>query len=231
MLANESAMLEAYTNNEDIHMLQAMKLTGKPANEISKEERKRAKACNFGFLYGMYAAKFQKYAFENYELRVTMEEAEAARNEFFSGFPALTQWHSRQRRLARRYKMVRSPLGRIRHLPDIASGDKLVREEAERQAINSPVQSFASDLMLASLIELNKSLPYKQAKIVGTVHDAILFEVKEKYVDKWASVIKATMQDLERVKRMYGAAVTVPIIVDIEVGDHWAEGEPWEEED
>lgn len=228
MLANENAMLEAYANDEDIHMIQAMKMTGKPANKVEKEERKKAKAVNFGFLYGMYPAKFMKYAFVNYEVRVDKHEAEAARDEFFAGFPALTKWHDRQRRLARRYQMVRSPVGRIRHLPDIASGDKKVREEAERQAINSPVQSAASDLMLASLIELHRILPYKQAKIVGTVHDSILFEIKEKYVDKWAPVIKATMEDIDRVKRTFGCDITVPVVADIEVGTHWAEGKPWQ---
>jgi len=227
MLANDNAMLDQYSKGEDIHLNTAVKMTSKAPDQITKEERKKAKAVNFGMVYGMGAKKFVKYSFESYEVRITLEEAEAARNLFFKGYPKLIPWHNRQRRLAHRYKAVRSPLGRLRHLPDITSADEMVRQEAERQAINSPVQSTASDLMLASLVQLHKILPQKHIKIVGTVHDSLLFEVNEDYVDKYAPVVKEVMEDLDRVKHTFGADITVPIIVDIEYGSHWGEGKPW----
>lgn len=227
MIANERAMLRAYTLGQDIHMLRAMRMTGKPAEEVTKEERKKAKAVNFGFIYGMGENKFVKYAFVNYELRVTPDEAHAVREGFFDDFPGLRPWHERQRRLARRYHRVVSPLGRIRHLPDIMSADKDIQAESERQAINSPVQSLASDLMLMALVEMHRELDPRAARIVGTVHDSILFEVRDNMVDEVAGYVKSTMEDLDRVEREYGTQITVPIVADISIGTHWGEDKPW----
>lgn len=230
MQSQERTMLSQYLRGEDIHMIRAMRMTGKLAKDVTKEERKKAKAVNFGYVYGMGARKFVIYAFENYDVKVSLEEAEADRNGFFQDYYKLRPWHERQRRLARRYGVVYSPLGRARHLPDIMSQDKDVRAEAERQAINSPVQSMASDMMLSSLIRLHGMMHPDEAHIVGTVHDSILFEVREDCVDEYARLIKHTMEDIERIERMFKCDITVPIIADIEVGNHWAEGKEWIEQ-
>lgn len=224
MIANEKRMLRQYAMGEDIHMLRAMKMTGKLAKDVSKEERKKAKAVNFGYIYGMGAKKFVIYAFENYEVVITEAEATVDRNGFFEDYPALRPWHERQRRLARRYKMVRSPIGRARHLPDILSADPDVQAESERQAINSPVQSMASDMMLMSLVELHRNqLDPDKASIVGTVHDSILFEVREDVAEETAFLVKEVMEDVDRVQGAFDCRITVPIIADVEVGTHWAE--------
>lgn len=223
-LANERNLLRIFRQGRDPHLEMAMRLTGKPADQITKEERKKAKAVNFGFLYGMGAQKFVDYARDNYDLKVTLEEAEAAREDFFRAYPALKGWHERQRRLVRSYKRVQSPIGRVRHLPDVDSPDKKVRGEAERQAINSPVQSMASDMMLLSMVILNELLPQDEAKMVGTVHDSLLFEIREDVVDRWVAKIKEVMENLPLYKK-FGASLTCPIKVDISVGQHWGEGE------
>lgn len=195
-----------------------------------KERRKKAKAISFGFVYGMSAGKFSDYAFESYDLEISPEEAQHDRELFFQDYPALRPWHERQRRLARRYHRVVSPIGRVRHLTNILSADKDVRAEAERQAINSPVQSFASDLMLFALIRLHQLMPDREARIVGTVHDSILFEIKEEHVHKWCPLVKLVMEDMDRVRGTFGCDVTVPIVADIELGSHWAEGSPYMKE-
>lgn len=229
MIADEAEMLRAYAAGEDIHMNTAVSITGKDVADIEKEERKKAKGVNFGFIYGMSWKKFVDYAFDSYGVTLTDEEAELYRERFFDTYPELIHWHEHQRGLAQQYRQVSSPLGRVRHLPDILSQDKDVRSEAERQAINSPVQSMASDLMLSSLITLHSQMRRTgQARIVGTVHDSILFEVREGYVDRWCRRIKDTMEDMDRVKRDFKCDITVPIIADVEVGTHWSEGEPWE---
>jgi len=227
MIAGEENMIAQYLRGEDIHMIRACRMTGKLAADVEKEERKKAKAVNFGYIYGMGPGKFVTYAFDNYGVTTTLEEATADRNGFFADYPRLREWHERQRRLANKHQRVVSPLGRVRHLPDILSQDKDVRSDCERQAINSPVQATASDLMLFALIELHRIMPPREARIVGTVHDSILFEVKDEHVDEWCGVIKETMEDMDRVERTFGADITVPIVADIEVGQHWAEGEPW----
>jgi DNA polymerase-1 len=227
MLANERRMLRQYMLGHDLHMNTAVAITGKLESDITKEERKRAKAVNFGFIYGMGAPKFVTYSFDNYEIEVELEEAEAFRDKFFESYPGLRPWHERQRRLARRYKRVHSPIGRIRHLPDIESQDKEVRAEAERQAINSPVQSLASDMMLLSMTILDKELDPERAMLVGTIHDSILGDLEDGYVDEGCTIMKQVMEDVEPIRRKFGAEITVPIVADIEVGQHWGEGEPW----
>lgn len=228
MMANERNMLSLFHRGEDIHMILACRITGKIPEQVSKEERKLAKSVAFGYLFSMGAAKYVEYARDSFDLDVTLEESEALRERFFSEFPALRPWHDRQRRLARRYHRVHSPFGRIRHLPDIISGDRAVQGEAERQAINSPVQSCASDLMLTALVELHQTLPQDQARIIGSVHDAILCEVRTDVLDEWAPVIKATMENPRGLKSMFGVELTVPIVAELETGTHWGDVIPWE---
>lgn len=220
--AKEKRMQRAFLLGEDLHRLTATSLTGKPGRSVTSEERKKAKAVNFGFLYGMYPKKFQKYCFENFDLEVTLSEAELARRKYFEDYPDLLTWHDRQRRVAHNYHRVNSPIGRVRHLPDILSGDSSVRMEAERQAINSPVQSMASDLMLFSMVQLDPLLDPREAAMVGTLHDAIFFEVREEALDKYLPIIKEAMENLP-LKRTFGTELEVPVVTDVEHGQHWGE--------
>jgi DNA polymerase-1 len=218
--SGERRMRRAFLAGEDLHLVTASSLTGKSGVLVTKEERKRAKAVNFGFLYGMYPRKFQAYAFENYELEVSLGEAELARQQYFETFPGLQDWHDRQRRIAHNHHRVVSPLGRIRHLPDILSSDNGVRMEAERQAINSPVQATASDLMLFSMVKLHDLLDPTEAYMVGTLHDAIFFQIKEDKIDRWVPIIKETMENLP-LKKTFGFEPSIPIISEVEYDQHW----------
>lgn len=222
MLAHEKRMLRMFAEGKDMHLNTAVDVTGKAPAQIEKEERKKAKAVNFGFLYGMFPEKFVIYARDNYGVDVTLAEAEAFRRKFFESYPALLQWHDRQKRLAHRYKRVSSPIGRVRHLPDIDSRDNGVRMEAERQAINSPVQSLASDFTLLAMIMLAEM----GFLILGLVHDALLFEIPEKELDVRLPIIKEVMENLP-LKELFELDVTVPIEVELKVGSHWSEGEVW----
>src|SRR5262249_39582686 len=98
--SHDQRMIRAFLAGEDFHLLNASRTTGKSPTAVTKEERKKAKAVNFGFLYGMYPKKFQTYAFENYEIEVTLGEAEVARQRYFEMFPGLLSWHDRQKRIA-----------------------------------------------------------------------------------------------------------------------------------
>lgn len=222
--AQERRMIRAFQLNEDLHMATAVALTGKPTEQVDKEERKKAKAVNFGFLYGMYPKKFQAYAFENYDLRVTMAEAELARDQYFSMFPDLRAWHERQERLVRSRGWVQSPIGRVRHLPDVYSPDGGVQREAIRQAINSPVQGTASDLMLFGMVQLQGVLDPHECYMVGTLHDGIFFECREDKLDKWGPIIKSTLENLP-LKETFLTELSVPIVCDVEYGQHWGEVE------
>lgn len=231
MLAHEPTLLRIFATGGDPHLTTACQVSGLTPEQIREsdgsgktEHRKKAKAVNFGFLYGMGAPKFVTYARDNYGVVVSEEEAERVRRRFFSTYPKLIPWHERQRRLVHRYQRVHSPIGRVRHLPDVLSQDRDIVAEAERQAINSPVQSLASDLMLLSMVRLSASLRSSEARIVGTVHDAILFEVREAALQKVASEVRSVMQDMSLVKRLFGADITVPIEVELKVGTQWGAG-------
>lgn len=223
--SGDSTLQRYFIEGYDVHLATAVSLTGKLPKHVTKEERKKAKAVNFGFLFGMGAKKFVEYSRDNYDLEVSLEEAQKVRDKFFRDYSGLRPWHDRQRRLVNKYERVQSAIGRVRHLPDINSEDKDVAAEAERQAINSPVQSLASDLMLMALSSLHEQMDPAEAKIVGTVHDSILFEVRKDKVKKWTKRIKHTMEN-PPLKKKFGVELTVPIVADITVGQHWGEGEP-----
>jgi uracil-DNA glycosylase family 4 len=219
-VSKDRRMRRAFLTGEDLHLAMAASLTGKLPKDVTKEERKLAKAVNFGFLYGMFPKKFQAYAFENYGVVVSLPEAELARQKYFSMFRDLEAWHDRQKRVAHNYHRVVSPLGRIRHLPDILSSDNGVRMEAERQAINSPVQATASDLMLFSMVQLQPQLDPRQAFLVGTLHDAIFLQVREEAVEDLVPVVKDVMENLP-LKKTFGLDLDIPIISEVEYDQHW----------
>jgi DNA polymerase-1 len=204
-------------------MEMAMAMTGKAEKDITTEERKLAKAINFGFLYGMGWSKFIVYAAENYGVTVNEAKARRARRDYFQNYRSLQGWHARQRAKAQKYGHVTNSLGRKRRLHDINSTNKSVREEAERQAINSPVQSLASDMMLFAMIQLEELLPEEEIYQICTVHDSILFECREDKVDKWAPVIKEVMENLP-LEKEFDCILTVPIVADIKYGQFWSEG-------
>jgi uracil-DNA glycosylase family 4 len=221
-IAREETMLHLYSIDEDIHMATAMLMTGKPKSEITKEERKKAKAVNFGFLYGMGWAKFIQTAWLNYGVRVTEEEARAFRKAFFNGFPLLQRWHGRQRRLAHKYGRVETPMGRVRHLPDIYSPIEGVQAEAERQAINSPVQGFASDMACWAMVIIERKFDKRglTGHPIGTVHDAVNFEIPDNELAVALPLIKDTMENLP-LEKYFGFNLDVPIVADLKVGSRW----------
>jgi DNA polymerase I-like protein with 3'-5' exonuclease and polymerase domains len=189
---------------------------------ISNEERKKAKAVNFGFLYGMGWGTFIETAWIKYGLRVTEQEARAFRKSFFDQFPELPLWHERQKALARKYKRVQSPMGRIRHLPDIDSPDSAVSSQAERQAINSPVQAVASDMTLLSMVRLQRRFRKMglDCHALGTIHDAINLECRTELLPIALPIIKDTMERLP-LRKMFGLHLNVPIKADVSVGKYW----------
>jgi DNA polymerase-1 len=232
-LAGEDEMKHIYLIGGDIHTSTAMRVTGLAQSQITSKIRKEVgKPVNFGFLYGMSWRKFIQTAFENYGSHFNEHEARGAREAYFALYPKLLPWHAKQRSLVNKYGKVTSPIGRVRHLPDVYSPDPGVRAEAERQAINSPVQGFASDLALFSMIHINRqfkelSLP---ARCVGLVHDAINFEIRNDAVRQALPIIKDTMEDMDAVQKTFGVYVDVPIVADLKAGQHWGDSVELSEE-
>ena len=146
-----------------------MGVTMETFKKLSKQEQKdartKAKAVNFGFLYGMSWRKFIAYAKTQYGVEFTEREAQRIRVAFFEKYPMLQKWHAAMRAFAKEHMQVRSYSGRIRHLPQIASADEGIRAEAERQAINSPVQEFGSSLGVMALGRMEAELDPQSLQI------------------------------------------------------------------
>lgn len=192
-----------------------------------KELRKKAKATNFGFLYGMWWKKFKTYARDNYGVSITDEEAEKERGVFFDNYPDLEPWHKRQRKYVRRYGYVKSLSGRKRRLPEARSADDTPeRRAAERQAINSPVQSFANEVNLMAAIQLRKEYGRDVVKICGTVHDSVLFRVRNDMVEEVYYRMLEIMRWPELMDE-FDIEMSVPIEADGEIGP-WGKGKPFE---
>jgi uracil-DNA glycosylase family 4 len=188
-----------------------------------KEVRKRAKAINFGYLYGMWWKKFIDYARDNYDVIVDDRQAQASRVSFFDLYRRLPDYHKKQRGFANRHGYVRSLFGRKRRLPHAQSwDDKMKRQEAERQAINSPIQSCASDLNLCSALELTRRHSSRYMRIVGTVHDSILIEVRK---DKLRLVVADALRIMRKpaMLKEFDIVFKVPMEAEAKIGP-WSLG-------
>lgn len=175
--------------------------------------------CNFGFLYGMSATTFVQYA-KGYNLNLSLEDSEQLRNNFFEAYPRLLPWHEECKQYARKNGHTWSPIGRKRFLPDINSSNWSDRGSAERQSINSGVQGFASDMCISALSDIVFSdiIDHERCKVLGSVHDAILFEVRDDYIDEVVPVIKEMMEHPSIVE---GIDIPIPIIADVEIHQAW----------
>jgi uracil-DNA glycosylase family 4 len=234
-VARERTMLDLFREGVDMHTrtgLQILQLDRVDAvlADVTKDDRSLAKPVNFGFLYSMGHRKFVSYAFDNYGIVVEEERAEELRNAYFELFPDLLRYHARQRAAVRTYGQVESPFGRVRHLPDIYSADEKIQASAERQAINSPVQSAGSDIMVTALCRMQSTFDAytDEIKVVGTVHDSVLLEVRDEKLDVYLPEAHGIMEDMDYMERKFKCGkIPVPIIADVEVGTHWGEGIEW----
>ena len=175
--------------------------------------------CNFGFLYGMSAKTFVQYA-KNFGLNITEEDSGHLRENFFKAYPTLLTWHEDCIKYARANGYTWSPIGRKRFLPDINSSNFRARGQAERQSINSGVQGFASDMCTSALADIvfSKEIDHDRCIVLGSVHDAILFEIRDDYVEEIAPKLKYTM---EHPSILEGLDIPIPIIADAEVAQAW----------
>lgn len=183
--------------------------------------RQKAKAVNFGYLYGMWWKKFLQMAYDDYGLKLTDKQAQESRIAFFQTYNEFPDWHKRQQRFAQHNGYVAMLSGRRRRLPRARDmDDSYERAEALRQAINAPIQGFASDLNLMACLELHNKMDPREYKALGTIHDAILHEIHRDYVDEIVPEIIRTMQKPKLLKT-FGVKLRVPIIAEAKVGS-WA---------
>lgn len=213
--ANEPTMLKIYREDGDIHTMTASLMAG--GRKPTKDERSKAKAVNFGFLYGMSANKFVDYAYDNYGVVFSKSEAAHYRDAFFLKYSRLLPWHREQAELCEMLGGVPNMFGRFRKLPKIYSNKKFERLEAERRAINTPVQGTGSDILLSAAVEVHKTLSKYGLKVCGTIHDSIVGEFYEEDKDWIVDEIKRIMAH-PRIMDEFGVELKVALKADVGVG-------------
>jgi DNA polymerase-1 len=213
--SNDPTMLRIYNEGGDIHTMTASLMTG--GRTPTKEERSKAKAVNFGFLYGMSAKKFVEYAYDSYGQTFSNVEAEAYRDAFFAKYSRLLPWHKEQEELCEMLGGVTTLFGRFRKLPKIYSDNKYEHLEAARRAVNTPVQGTGSDILLSAAVEVHKRLSPYGLKICGTVHDSILGEFNAEDEGWIVDEIKAIMAH-PRILDDFGIELKVGLEADVGVG-------------
>lgn len=237
-ISRSQPMIEAFQRGDDLHRLLAAKIAGKAPEDVTSLERKRAKAGNFGLLYGMSPGGFQSYAATAYDVSLTLAEAQAVHSAFFEMWDGMRQWHGRAKRRAYERGYVTSPIGRTQWLSDLYSKSSFKSSHAERNALNSPVQGFGSDLMQMAAASIMGTLPgyplprVEGAHVVATVHDEICIEVPE---DRWQEILiecKRRMEDVNTFLRPLDCQMDVPVVAGPSAGTRWGvhdlhdEGDP-----
>ena len=236
-ISRSQPMIEAFQRGDDLHRLLAAKIAGKAPEDVTSLERKRAKAGNFGLLYGMSPGGFQAYAATAYDVSLTLAEAQAVHSAFFEMWDGMRQWHERAKRRAYERGYVTSPIGRTQWLSDLYSRSSFKSSHAERNALNSPVQGFGSDLMQMAAASIMGTLPgyplpkVEGAHVVATVHDEICIEVPQ---DRWQEILiecKRRMEDVNTFLRPLDCQMDVPIVAGPSAGTRWGVHDLHDEDD
>lgn len=210
-LAKDEKMLDAFRKNVDIHTATAAAIWHVGLDEVTKDQRRAAKAINFGIIYGQGPVGLSKTA------GVSFDEAKRFIAEYFRVYSGVREYLDNTKVLARAQGYVETLFGRRRPTPDINSPMPQFRAAAERMAINMPVQGTAADLMKLAMIEVDAKLPQisSKSRLLLQVHDELVLEVPDAEVEKVANAIQDIMQNVEK--------IGVPIVVDAKVGENWEE--------
>ncbi len=216
-LADVKELKKAFLNNEDIHSITASQVFGVSIKKVNSEIRRKAKAINFGIIYGISQYGLAK------QIGVTNNEAEEFLNSYFLKFPEIKEYMSNTIKFCRKSGYVTNIFGRKTHIIGINDKNFNVRNFQERAAINAPIQGSASEIMRLAMIRLNDEINIKKKnnlKMLLQIHDELIFESDIKEINSSIKLIKETMVS---VKNSNLHSFSIPLLVDINNGDNWGE--------
>ena len=210
-LSQDEGLLNAFSNAQDVHKATAADVFGVALDEVSIDQRRSAKAINFGLIYGMSA-----FGLAN-QLNISRGEAAEYVDRYFEKYPGVRKYMDETQALADEKGYVETLFGRRLYLPDIHAGNGMLRKAAQRTAINAPMQGTAADIIKRAMIDIDNWLAMGEldARMLLQVHDELVFEVSEKDLDLLTEGVKFRMTS--------AAALDVPLVVDVGVGDNWDE--------
>lgn len=208
-LAKDPALGQAFQDRVDVHTHTASLVFDTPRDQVTPEQRRRAKAINFGLIYGMGEPRLAR------DLGITRQEASQFIATYFERFAGVKLFMERTIDNAREGEAVKTILGRRRFLPNLHSSNRGLRFEAERVAKNTPIQGAAADILKLAMIKIGKGEVVKGARMILTVHDELVFEVPDAGVEEAKAKIKTAMES--------AYPLDVPLEVDVGDGAHWGE--------
>lgn len=210
-VSGDEGLAEAFRNKEDVHATTAAKVFGVPLKEVTRDMRRKAKEVNFGIMYGIGPFGLAT------RLEIAQSEAKEIIVRYFERFPKVKQYIEETKALAYRQGYVSTLLGRRRYLPEIQSKNQNLRQNAERQAINMPIQGTAADMIKIAMVRIDADLTKKklESKMLLQVHDELVFEIEKEE--------EATMRKLVEKQMKEAMNLSVPIEVEIGVGKNWLE--------
>ncbi len=210
-LSGDSAMISDFLSGQDIHSATASKIFGVPVPEVTREMRARAKTANFGIIYGISAFGLSE------RLTIGRKEAKELIDGYFTSYPGVRAYMDESIRKARETGYVTTMFGRRRYLPDIHSRNQVVRGNAERNAINAPLQGSAADIVKIAMVRIASRLEREmpEAKMILQVHDELIFEVEKDKAEELAVLVREEMKGAAR--------LSVPLEVDTGTGYNWLE--------
>ena len=209
-LSADDTLMHAFNNDLDVHRATASEIFETKLEEVSSEQRRHAKAVNFGLIYGMSAFGLAK------QLNVERKKAQQYIDQYFEQYPGVKVYMEATREFARKNGYVETVFGRRLYLPDINAKNHNVRQYAERTAINAPMQGTAADIIKLAMIKVDRMLlnDFPEARMIMQVHDELVFEVSNAQVDKLQKQVSDIMQDITQLH--------VPLIVDAASGENWS---------
>ena len=208
-LSADQSLIDAFRADKDIHAATAAELAGIPLHQVTSEQRRRAKAVNFGLIYGMSAFGLAR------QLNISRGEAQDYVDTYFERYPGVKDYMERARHKAGEQGYVETLIGRRLYLPEINSRNAARRRAAERAAINAPMQGSAADIIKKAMIEIDQWIEQQALPItmLMQVHDELIFEVEHDYA--------ARAQELIREKMSQAAELTIPLVVETGIGENW----------
>lgn len=218
--SKDATLTRAFNEGLDIHTATAAEVLGKSVSEVSATERRNAKAINFGLLYGMSAFGLAK------QLQMGRSEAQDYIDRYFDRYPSVKHYMVSTRDSAVNQGFVETILGRKLFTPDINNSNRMVKQAAERAAINAPLQGSAADIIKLAMIAVDEVLPKQHAKMLLQVHDELVFEVDADRADEIGKLIKNAMENVLSVtaKNMgWDIDFAVPLLVETDTGSNWDE--------
>lgn len=228
VISEDEALLQALLSGADLHKSTASLVWGVPVDEVPKDMRTNAKAVNFGIIYGKSGITFAKDLYydpsgKNPKKTDDWEKAKAEGlklvDDYLATFSGLAKWLKETQKFAKKFGYVETMFGRRRRLPDLKSKVPTLRANAERQAINAPIQGTGSDFTLLSIIQIQNWLEksHMKTKMIATVHDSIVFDV---YIPELSVVSETVKTIMEHVHEPY-IKTPIPIISDLELGGNY----------